>query len=209
MIFGQEHFQRDNKALMSKMRSVTAAGRRRANKKLYDEITSKQFYGDVPSMHQVQKNRMSGSQNGAFHDEDYHSAKRQALMSPDNPNIPSISSRCLDMSSSEMNRPTLRGLLSTVPNSSASGVLTSNDMSLFPQSNFNNISLPTACISEDMSSGGSLKSRDTLLQVLHRVQDDDVCMHEKTSREDKEKEVDAHTEKLIALNNSILAMAQN
>jgi hypothetical protein len=30
MVFGQEHFQRDNKALMSDMRSVTAAGTRRA-----------------------------------------------------------------------------------------------------------------------------------------------------------------------------------
>jgi len=37
MIFGHEYFQRDNKELMAKMRSVTAAGRKRAAKKTQED----------------------------------------------------------------------------------------------------------------------------------------------------------------------------
>jgi len=38
MIFGHEYFQRDNKELMAKMRSVTAAGRKRAAKRTQDDV---------------------------------------------------------------------------------------------------------------------------------------------------------------------------
>eukprot|EP00980_Cylindrotheca_fusiformis_P007240 scaffold1525_cov142-Cylindrotheca_fusiformis.AAC.40 len=63
MVFGHEHFQRDNKALMSDMRSVTAAGTRRA----IAALTSRKKAREKSNESQVSKEASSLEKTSSYH----------------------------------------------------------------------------------------------------------------------------------------------
>mmetsp|Transcript_18180 Transcript_18180/g.25622 ORF Transcript_18180/g.25622 Transcript_18180/m.25622 type:complete len:429 (-) Transcript_18180:1399-2685(-) len=147
MIFGHEYFQRDNKELMVKMRSVTAAGRRRAAKKNHEE--SKGFTDlfeneEVPDLSQIQQlqpdpitDPMFGGDRIASNETDQSSGlvtqpnKRLKLSSSASAGAPA-SARFLPLSSLSGNGPVLQGF-TELNSSSTNQQLTNNYLSMLTQ----------------------------------------------------------------------------